>query len=193
MHQENEGTRKAGSHRNQLDHRTHPATLPNAASREPSHLTMLRGKMFSAGPEDGGTWQPPVTNWQRGFGPALWHPRSISTPSRNHFSKATKQSGNRPGLSLAGTTNDGVRSCGRSSKICIASTAWPACRKCESTNYRIEPRPSDMKKPIERPIEQACPACNGKGIVPVKLSARSGVRIYPPRCKECDGKGRLSN
>ena len=46
------------------------ATLPNAASREPSRLTMLRGKMFSARPEDGGTWQPPVTNWQRDFGPA---------------------------------------------------------------------------------------------------------------------------
>jgi hypothetical protein len=35
MHQENEGTRHAGSCRNQFNHRTHPATLPYAASREP--------------------------------------------------------------------------------------------------------------------------------------------------------------
>ena len=47
-----------------------------------------------------------------------------------------------------------------------------------------------MKKPIRRPIEQACSACNGTGIAPVNLSARLGVRIYPPRCNECDGKGR---
>jgi hypothetical protein len=91
MHQENEGTRHAGSHRNQLDHRTHPATLPYAASREPSHLTMLRGKMFSARPDDGGTWQPPVTNWQRGCGPALSFSQNRCYPRRRRMRRRVRQ------------------------------------------------------------------------------------------------------
>jgi DnaJ-class molecular chaperone len=47
-----------------------------------------------------------------------------------------------------------------------------------------------MKKPIERPIERPCPACNGTGLAPTKPPARPGVRIYA-QCKECGGKGRI--
>jgi hypothetical protein len=56
--------------------------LPSAASREPSHLGMLRGKMFSAGPEDGGTWPPPVTNWQRGFVQRSHAPQNERDPTQ---------------------------------------------------------------------------------------------------------------
>ena len=47
-----------------------------------------------------------------------------------------------------------------------------------------------MKKPINRPIERPCPACNGTGLAPAKPPARSGARIYA-QCKECLGKGRI--
>jgi hypothetical protein len=87
MHQENEGTRHSGSRRNQPNHRTLPATLPNAATREPSLLRMLRGRMFSARPQDGGTWPPPVTNWQWGFSTRAHIPplRTSSPPLRPGF------------------------------------------------------------------------------------------------------------
>jgi DnaJ-class molecular chaperone len=48
-----------------------------------------------------------------------------------------------------------------------------------------------MKKP-ERPIEHACPACEGTGFATATPSTRPNVRIYPPNCKECHGKGRVA-
>jgi DnaJ-class molecular chaperone len=49
-----------------------------------------------------------------------------------------------------------------------------------------------MKKP-ERPLEHACPACEGTGLTTTKPSTRLGVRIYPPSCKACEGKGKIAD
>jgi hypothetical protein len=49
-----------------------------------------------------------------------------------------------------------------------------------------------MKKRVLRRIERSCTACNGTGIAPVKQPARPGVRVYPPRCAKCLGKGRVA-
>jgi len=49
-----------------------------------------------------------------------------------------------------------------------------------------------MKKAILQPNERACLACDGKGVEPAKLPARPGVKVYPPRCKECHGNGRTA-
>ena len=50
-----------------------------------------------------------------------------------------------------------------------------------------------MKKPAN-PKEQKCPACEGTGCEPVtQPTQQPGRRIYPARCKECDGKGKTTN
>ena len=48
-----------------------------------------------------------------------------------------------------------------------------------------------MPKLAEKPklAEYKCPACKGTGFPPVKQPAQEDRRIYPPRCKRCDGKG----
>ena len=50
-----------------------------------------------------------------------------------------------------------------------------------------------MKKPVDRPIEHVCKACNGTGVELAKQAQRPGVRVYPPRCAECLGKGRVAD
>jgi DnaJ-class molecular chaperone len=50
-----------------------------------------------------------------------------------------------------------------------------------------------MKKPVLKSAEHECPECNGTGFAPVKQPTRPNVRIYPERCKECLGKGRIAN
>jgi hypothetical protein len=50
-----------------------------------------------------------------------------------------------------------------------------------------------MRKPVLRPVERARPACHGTGVATVKQSTREGVRVYPPRCRECLGKGRIAD
>jgi DnaJ-class molecular chaperone len=45
-----------------------------------------------------------------------------------------------------------------------------------------------MKRPMN-PSEQECPLCKGSGFAVVMQAAKPGRRIYPPRCKRCDGKG----
>ena len=50
-----------------------------------------------------------------------------------------------------------------------------------------------MKKPIPRPVERPCPACNGTGAAPVNQPTRPGVRVYPPPCKKCVGKGKIAD
>jgi DnaJ-class molecular chaperone len=39
--------------------------------------------------------------------------------------------------------------------------------------------------------EIKCEACNGTGVQIVKQPSVPGKRIYPARCKMCDGKGRV--
>jgi DnaJ-class molecular chaperone len=41
-------------------------------------------------------------------------------------------------------------------------------------------------------IEHKCPACKGTGFAAVEQPAEPGRRIYPPRCAQCDGKGRIT-
>jgi DnaJ-class molecular chaperone len=50
-----------------------------------------------------------------------------------------------------------------------------------------------MKKPVLNLAERECPACKGTGVAAVKQPTRPGVRIYPPRCTVCLGKGRIAN
>jgi DnaJ-class molecular chaperone len=40
--------------------------------------------------------------------------------------------------------------------------------------------------------EHICPACNGTGFPPVEQPARAGHKIYPVKCKACDGKGKIT-
>jgi hypothetical protein len=44
-----------------------------------------------------------------------------------------------------------------------------------------------MKKPVLRPVERPCPACNGTGMAPTIPPARPGIRIYD-RCKNAVGR-----
>jgi DnaJ-class molecular chaperone len=44
-----------------------------------------------------------------------------------------------------------------------------------------------------QPIERPCPACKGTGVEMAKQPRRPGVRVYPPQCKECLGKGRVAD
>jgi DnaJ-class molecular chaperone len=48
-----------------------------------------------------------------------------------------------------------------------------------------------MRKPPD-PTEQECPACNGTGYPVVMQPVRPGRKIYPPPCKKCGGKGRIT-
>jgi len=48
-----------------------------------------------------------------------------------------------------------------------------------------------MPKMLPKAIEHKCPACNGRGYPPVKQPKEPGHRIYPARCEQCDGKGRV--
>ena len=40
--------------------------------------------------------------------------------------------------------------------------------------------------------EIKCPACDGSGFPAVAQPAKPGRRIFPPACKECLGKGRIT-
>jgi DnaJ-class molecular chaperone len=41
--------------------------------------------------------------------------------------------------------------------------------------------------------EHVCPACNGTGYPVVKQPVQPGRRIYPAKCKSCDGKGKVTH
>ena len=47
-----------------------------------------------------------------------------------------------------------------------------------------------MKRIKKETLEEKCPACDGTGYPTVKQPA-PGRRIFPSRCTECDGKGRI--
>lgn len=44
----------------------------------------------------------------------------------------------------------------------------------------------------ELKTEVRCDACNGTGSQPPKQSERPARRIFPPKCKKCGGRGRIS-
>jgi len=50
-----------------------------------------------------------------------------------------------------------------------------------------------MKKRIsnEASAEINCPACSGTGFPKVAQPVQPGRKIYPARCKQCHGKGRI--
>jgi DnaJ-class molecular chaperone len=39
--------------------------------------------------------------------------------------------------------------------------------------------------------EDRCAACGGTGLAKVEQLTKPGSRIFPPKCKECAGKGRI--
>lgn len=41
--------------------------------------------------------------------------------------------------------------------------------------------------------EHICSACNGTGFPAVRRPVQPGRRIYPVKCKSCDGKGRIAD
>lgn len=41
--------------------------------------------------------------------------------------------------------------------------------------------------------EHVCPECNGTGYPVVKKPVLPGRRIYPVKCKSCDGKGKVAD
>jgi len=49
-----------------------------------------------------------------------------------------------------------------------------------------------MKKQREVLTETICPACDGTGAQMVKQPEQPGRKIYPAKCKECLGKGRIT-
>lgn len=49
-----------------------------------------------------------------------------------------------------------------------------------------------MKKPTNSFTEMKCSACDGTGFPPVKKPAKPGVKVYPPPCSACAGKGRIT-
>jgi DnaJ-class molecular chaperone len=40
--------------------------------------------------------------------------------------------------------------------------------------------------------EDSCPACNGTGFPAVLQPVKPGHKIYPVKCKACDGKGKIT-
>lgn len=48
-----------------------------------------------------------------------------------------------------------------------------------------------IDKSKEAIAETICSACDGTGFVKVKQRAQPGRKIYAPRCRDCDGKGRV--
>jgi DnaJ-class molecular chaperone len=49
-----------------------------------------------------------------------------------------------------------------------------------------------MKKLSTKPPEHKCPACNGTGFPIVMQPVQPGHTIYPVRCENCGGKGRIT-
>jgi DnaJ-class molecular chaperone len=41
--------------------------------------------------------------------------------------------------------------------------------------------------------ERTCPACRGTGFPAVKQPVQAGRRIYPVKCKSCEGKGKITD
>ncbi|MGY4573403.1 hypothetical protein [Bradyrhizobium sp. USDA 3256] len=41
--------------------------------------------------------------------------------------------------------------------------------------------------------EHMCPACNGTGFPAVTEPVQPGHKIYPVKCKVCEGKGKIAD
>jgi DnaJ-class molecular chaperone len=50
-----------------------------------------------------------------------------------------------------------------------------------------------MKNQSEKPAERKCPKCNGTGFPAVAQPSRPDRKIYPVRCENCGGKGRITD
>jgi DnaJ-class molecular chaperone len=50
-----------------------------------------------------------------------------------------------------------------------------------------------MKKTLSNEVsaEINCPACGGTGFPAIAQPLQPGRKIYPARCKQCHGKGRI--
>jgi DnaJ-class molecular chaperone len=48
-----------------------------------------------------------------------------------------------------------------------------------------------IDKSKEAIAEMKCPACDGTGFAKVRQDTQPGRRIYAPRCRACEGKGRV--
>ena len=129
--------------------------------------------------------------WGAGFAvPRFGIPDRSQHLPETIFPKQRSNLGNELGLALVVRPTMGFGHVGVHRKSVSRVLPGPFAGNAKVRIIALNHGKVNMKKPIKRPIEQACPACDGTGIAPVKLSARSGVRIYPPRCKECDGKGK---
>jgi DnaJ-class molecular chaperone len=49
-----------------------------------------------------------------------------------------------------------------------------------------------MKNLSPKPNEHKCPKCDGTGFPLVKQPGQPGRKIYPVRCENCGGKGRIT-
>jgi DnaJ-class molecular chaperone len=49
-----------------------------------------------------------------------------------------------------------------------------------------------MKKLSTKLPEHDCPECNGTGFRVVMQPVQPGRKIYPGRCENCSGKGRIT-
>jgi DnaJ-class molecular chaperone len=49
-----------------------------------------------------------------------------------------------------------------------------------------------MKKLSTKPTERKCPECKGTGFPVVMQPVKPGRKIYPVKCANCDGKGRIT-
>jgi DnaJ-class molecular chaperone len=47
-------------------------------------------------------------------------------------------------------------------------------------------------KPKALSAEVKCPTCDGTGFPAVAQPAKPGRKIFPPPCKQCLGKGRIT-
>ena len=57
------------------------------------------------------------------------------------------------------------------------------CKSAESERF-------DMTPKIK---EQTCPGCSGTGFASVTQPVKPGRKIYPARCKACEGKGKITD
>jgi DnaJ-class molecular chaperone len=49
-----------------------------------------------------------------------------------------------------------------------------------------------LKAAPVRTAEHKCPKCNGTGFPVVMQPVKPGRKIYPARCQNCGGKGRIA-